>query len=531
MARALPPRHPGLPYIGDTVPLLTNTLAYVAAQRRRYGDLWGMQFIGQRAAVAIGAEAQRQILMNNAQFPAAPGYKFVKPLLGHSLFDMDGNEHSRERRAMTPAFLNSQHAAYLTRLDGILEKALSGWGATGERAFYRDALAVMFAFSCAITIGNDTSPRASAADQGFLRHWLAMQGGLLNPVRLDVVGSPWRRSLAARRWLEHYLLDLIAQRRAAASSTATPAAPADLLDLLLQAQRARQDGGVGVGGGAAPLSDRQIVDHIILLLFAGYETTAGAVSWLLIELLRQPPQILARVREEIHAEGHDASVTLEGIKNAPYLDAVIKETLRLHPAQHVSIRGVSAPWSYAGRVVPAGWSVMIAPMYTHRMPEYFADPERFDPERFLPPREEDRAYPYALVEFGGGAHACLGSGIAKLVMKAMVIKVLRRYELTLVPGQDFTPVFIPAGRPRGGARVRYSRVSRAPDVTGQETDLKRAPDVRRMNYDSVIRPRRGRDWPLLGVALVASALAVAFVVSLLKRRGMSSRHITRMPGV
>jgi cytochrome P450 len=529
MARALPPRHPGLPYIGDTVPLLTNTLAYVAAQRRRYGDLWGTQFIGQRAAVAIGAEAQRQILMNNAQFPAAPGYEFVKPLLGHSLFDMDGDEHSRERRAMTPAFLNSQHAAYLTRLDDILERALSGWGNTGERVFYRDALAVMFAFSCAITIGIDTSPQASAADQGFLRHWLAMQGGLLNPLRLDVVGSPWRRSLAARRWLERYLLDLIAQRRAAASSTATPAAPADMLDLLLQAQQARQDGTAGVG--AASLSDRQIVDHIILLLFAGYETTAGAVSWLLIELLRQPPHILARVREEIHADDHDAPVTLEGIKNAPYLDAVIKETLRLHPAQHVSIRGVSAPWSYAGRVVPAGWSVMIAPMYTHRMPEYFADPERFDPERFLPPREEDRAHPYALVEFGGGAHACLGSGVAKLVMKAMVTKALRRYELTLVPGQDFTPVFIPAGRPRGGARVRYARVSQAPDVTGQETDLKRAPDVRRMNHDGARLPRRGPDWTLLGMALVAGALVVALVVVLLKRRRVSSRHITRMPGV
>ena len=361
--------------------------------------------------------------------------------------------------------------------------------------------------------------------------WLAMQGGLLNPLRIDVVGLPWRRSLAARRWLDRYLLDLIAQRRAAASSTATPAAPTDMLDLLLQAQRARQNGTAGVGGSAAPLSDRQIVDHIILLLFAGYETTAGAVSWLLIELLRQPPHILARVREEIHAEDHDAPVTLEGIKNTPYLDAVIKESLRLHPAQHVSIRGVSAPWSYAGRVVPAGWSVMIAPMYTHRMPEYFADPERFDPERFLPPREEDRTHPYALVEFGGGAHACLGSGIAKLVMKAMVTKVLRRYELTLMPGQDFTPVFIPAGRPRGGARVRYAHVSWAPDSTGQGAEPTRAKDVRRMNHDGAGRTRRSHDWTLLGVALVAGALAVALVVILLKRRRVSSRHITRMPGV
>jgi cytochrome P450 len=362
-----------------------------------------------------------------------------------------------------------------------------------------------------------------------MRHWLAMQGGLLNPVRLDVVGLPWRRSLAARRWLDRYLLDLIARRRAATSSTALSAAPADMLDLLLQAQQARQDG--ATGNGATPLSDRQIVDHIILLLFAGYETTAGAVSWLLIELLRQPPHILARVREEIHADDQDAPITLEGIKKTPYLDAVIKETLRLHPAQHVSIRGVSAPWSYAGRVVPAGWSVMIAPMYTHRMPEYFAYPERFDPERFLPPREEDRAHPYALVEFGGGAHSCLGSGVAKLVMKAMVTKLLRRCELTLVPGQDFTPVFIPAGRPRGGACIRYAQISWAPDVTGQETDLKRATDVRRMNHDGARLPRRGPNWTLLSVALVAGALAVALVVILLKRRGVSSRHITRMPGV
>ena len=349
MTRALPPRHSGLPYFGDTLPLLTNTLSYVAAQRQRYGDLWSTQFIGQRAAVAIGAEAQRQILTNNAQFPAAPGYEFVKPLLGHSLFDMDGDEHSRERRAMTPAFSTSQHATYLARLDDLLEKTLSDWGIAGERVFYRDALSVMFAFSCAMTIGIDTSPQASAADQGFLRHWLAMQGGLLNPLRLDVVGFPWRRSLAARKWLDRYLFQLIAQRRAAVSpaTRAAPAGPGDMLDLLLQAQQARQGEAAGVGSGGPPLSDRQIVDHIILLLFAGYETTAGAVSWLLIELLRQPPQILARVREEIQADEHDAPITSAVLKNSPYLDAVIKETLRLHPAQHVSIRGVSAPWSYA----------------------------------------------------------------------------------------------------------------------------------------------------------------------------------------
>ena len=91
---------------------------------------------GQRAAVAIGAEAQRQILMNNAQFPAAPGYEFVKPLLGHSLFDMDGDEHSRERRAMTPAFLNSHNTPHISRGSRTYWKRRSASGGTlGNASF------------------------------------------------------------------------------------------------------------------------------------------------------------------------------------------------------------------------------------------------------------------------------------------------------------------------------------------------------------------------------------------------------------
>src|SRR5579862_7036535 len=389
-----------IPYLGDTIPLLTNTLVYIEQRRRAYGDIWRTEFMGQRAAVAIGAEAQRQVLDDNHKFPAAPGYQFVKPVLGHSLFDMDGDEHETQRGFLTPAFSPRRYTRFVERIDRALQHVFDAWGDAGERVFYRDALSALFAVSCAVTLGLDRGP----AYDHLVTRWQTMQHGLLNPIRIRIWGTPWHATLAARDYIiQTFLRDLIEQRHRA---PVEDEAQGDMLDLLLLAQRTHPQA----------LSDKQIIEHLMLMLFAGYDTTAGAISWIVLELLRHP-EARARVLAEVHAdagEPNDAPIQLSDIRATPYFDAFIKETLRLHPAQHLSIRGVTSPWEYAGHTVPAGWSVLIAPIYTHRMPDYFADPLQFDPDRFLEPRSEDRTHPRALIEFGGGAHACLGSGVAKL---------------------------------------------------------------------------------------------------------------------
>jgi len=91
--------------------------------------------------------------------------------------------------------------------------------------------------------------------------------------------------------------------------------------------------------------------------------------------------------------------------------------------------------------------------FTHRIPAYFADPERFDPARFMPPREEDKKTPYAWVGFGGGAHVCIGMGIAQVEIKTVLANLLRRYEFKLVPGQNLTPQYVPISRPKSGTIV------------------------------------------------------------------------------
>jgi len=446
-ASHLPPGSAGLPFLGDTIPLLTNTLPYVQRNLDRYGPIWRTTFMGLPAAVAIGAEAQRQVLDDNRQFPAAPGYSFVRPILGHSLFDMDGDEHDTQRSYLTPAFAPNRYSQLVERLDRVLNQVFDGWGLTGQRTFHREALAAMFAVSCAVTIGLERGPEYDT----LLTRWQTMQQGLLNPLRVNVWGSPWHGAVAARDYITHsFLRDRIAQRRASAEGPG-----ADMLGWLLQAQATHPD----------LLSDEQIIDHLVLLLFTGYETTSGSVSWALLELLRQPDAITSRVRTELRTEAQvdpAAPVRYDEVRATPYTDAFIKETLRLYPAQHVTIRGVTAPWTYADATVPVGWGVLLVPLHTHRSAAYFDDPERFDPARFLEPRMEDRRTPRALIEFGGGAHSCLGSGFAKLYMKTILAKLLRRFDLWLVPDQDVRPVFIPSGQPRGGARIRYA--ARSPRV-------------------------------------------------------------------
>jgi cytochrome P450 len=170
----------------------------------------------------------------------------------------------------------------------------------------------------------------------------------------------------------------------------------DILSLLLQARH--EDG--------RPMSDRELRDELMTLLVAGHETTATALSWA-VELLSRHPQALARLEEEV-AAGEDA-----------YLDAVIKETLRLRPVIALVLRRLVEPMEIGGRLLPAGITVAPSIYLVHRNPEIYPEPERFRPERFL----ESPAGTYTWIPFGGGVRRCLGASFAEFEM-AVVLKEL-----------------------------------------------------------------------------------------------------------
>jgi len=213
----------------------------------------------------------------------------------------------------------------------------------------------------------------------------------------DLPLSPYRRFLRRRAAVDRELHAIIAARRRAPDT----AARADVLSLLLAA---RDEAG-------APMSDGELRDELVTMLIAGHETTATALSWAFACILADPA-----VRARLEDEGGD-----------DYLDAVIKETLRLRPILPDVVREVRAPYALGGHELPVGAFVTPFIYAVHRRPDIYPEPERFHPERFL----GVKADPYAWFPFGGGIRRCLGMAFALYEMRVVLGTVLARARLRL----------------------------------------------------------------------------------------------------
>jgi cytochrome P450 len=183
-------------------------------------------------------------------------------------------------------------------------------------------------------------------------------------------------------------------------------------------------------------------------MFAGHETTTSLLTSFLMSLRDHPrvaDALLAEQREVVGA----APLRVDHLRGLVRLDAALKEVERLLPPISLGQRGVAAAVEVGGYHLPAGTMVIYSPYVTHRLPQVYRDPERFDPDRFLPPREEHKTTPYALVGFGGGPRLCIGLAFAQLEAKIVASLLLRRYRWQLAPAP--TPLrWVPTLHPLDG---------------------------------------------------------------------------------
>jgi cytochrome P450 len=252
-------------------------------------------------------------------------------------------------------------------------------------------------------------------------------------VRYPVPFLDYGRGLAARRRLEAFFLDVVRERR----RRPTP----DLMGRLCTA----------VSEEGETLSDQEVVDHVIFFMMAAHDTTTSALTSLFYQLALSPAW-QDRLREESRALagplGLDALRALEPLRWA------IAETLRLHPPLVVIPRRTVAEVEFAGYRLPPGTSVAVMPAYTHRMPEYWTEPERFDPERFTEARAEDRRVPFSYVPFGAGMHLCLGMFFAEVQARLVAHHVLRRFRWSVDPGYRAPYRQVPIQAPTDGLPLR-----------------------------------------------------------------------------
>jgi sterol 14-demethylase len=211
------------------------------------------------------------------------------------------------------------------------------------------------------------------------------------------------------------------------------------------------------------LSEDEITGLLLAGMFAGHHTSSVTTAWTLIELL-QNLEFLPRVTAEIdRVFGGGEPVSHAKLRELVFTEAVVKEALRLHPPLFMLVRVAKDDFTYKQWFVPKGTWIVLSPTVSHRMNEVFRDAGRFDPDRFLPPREEDKR-DFAFISFGGGRHKCLGNAFAILQIKAILALLLGQYEFQLFGDKvdsDFHGLVI---GPKEPCRVRYRRRAQ-PSVT------------------------------------------------------------------
>jgi cytochrome P450 len=398
----------------------------------RYGPVFTMRLLYLPVVFALGPEANHYITVSNASnFRWRDGSMGdLIPLLGDGLLTTDGDYHRRARRIMLPAFHREQLAASTSVMVEETEQALEEWrpGLRLNLYTWTRRLALRVAMRALFGFDPDRGGRDRRMAEDFeatLGYW----GKDYVVQMLRGPGSPWRSMNRSRAELDRVIFDEIARRRASGERGL------DILSLLMDAED--EDG--------SQLSDQELRDQVMTLMFAGHDTATSTVTFLFYEL--------ARNRDEIGPLAAEAGAGEESIGALPRLDMALDETLRMYPPAWIGPRRSIEPFELCGLHVPGGVFVNYCSWASHHLADVFPEPAQFRPERFAP--EAKAALPKgAYVPFGGGSRTCIGMRFGQLEVKAIAAGILRRFRLEL-EDPELVPSIrqMPTLSPRGGLPV------------------------------------------------------------------------------
>ena len=439
---SLPPG-PRLPRLIQTLGFILGGVRYLEACRRRYGDVvtFGTLFDSKFVMVFDPGMVKQVFQGSNAQLHAGEANALLGPILGErSVLLLDEGEHLRHRRLMLPSFHGQRLQVFEQVMRDAADSEIDSWPVGEPFPMLPTMQSLTLRVIMRAVFGFDEGP-AEDELRNRLREMIepvARPRGLLLMTMLGRLGRSGRgeaaRFEARRRAVDELLFEEIARRRAAPDLEQRT----DVFSALLLAED--EDG--------ERLSDREVRDELVTLLLAGHETTATGLSWT-FDLLLHSPSVLARAA--------DAARAVDG--DDEYLDAVVKESLRLRPV----IPGVGRvvrgePFALNGYVIPVGVEINPSIRVVHRRADLYPEPAAFRPERFLGPDAPDT---YTWIPFGGGTRRCLGASFALMEMRVVLGRVLERASLRPASAELDETVF------RG--------ITLAPK-TGVQVVLERAPE-------------------------------------------------------
>jgi cytochrome P450 len=399
---------------------------------KRYGDVFHLRLApgGRPLVFFTRPEHTREIFAGDPEvFHAGKGNAILGPIMGeHSLLLQDSAEHQRARKLLMPAFNGHALREYQSLVTDVARAEVAGWADGSEfRSLDRMnalTLEVILRVVFGVTDEHRLAQLRPRVNRTVNTHPVVLLGwGYPSLQRI----GPWKATVDNQRELDRLMYAEIRERRRATDL----AERGDVLSRLI-----RQ--GDGSDDPRDRLSDTELRDQLVTLLLAGHETTATALAWALYEVGRDP-ELRARCRRAA-AEGDD-----------DFLEAVLKESLRLHPVIPMVVRTLMEPATIGGWRLPRGATVGPSIIVTHHRDENHPDPEAFRPERFLGQNPPTNTW----IPFGGGVRRCIGAGFSIMEGVAVLREVFAAYDVAAV-GADAPKVRNITSVPRRGARIQVT---------------------------------------------------------------------------
>lgn len=404
-------------------------LEFFARCAQSYGDWFTVRiptfpapltFVSDPEAIREIFAADGTEVLESGSF-AAP---VMAPVIGkHAMLIIDGAMHRRHREIIMPYFARGQFAKFGAAIIELVDREIASWP-LGTRFPIRQRMRnITLQVILSVVFGTDRDSPVLAADvirKMFGRDpspWIFLRWARvdLGPLTL------WGQFLRARGEIYRSIAAEMARRRSEPGDTR-----GDVLGALMEA---RDETGAG-------LEEQELLDEVLTMILAGNDTTATALSWAIYYILSSQ-EVLSELRRELSTAGGDGGNS-ERIASLPYLDATVKEVLRIAPIFSFVMRRLTQPMRLAGRELPAGTIVVPCIYLVHHRTDIWDEPERFNPERFLDTRHPAHHF----FPFGGGIRHCIGAALATYEMKLILARILSHVDLKLASGYSPRPVWL-----------------------------------------------------------------------------------------
>jgi sterol 14-demethylase len=438
----------GLPLIGHSVEFVRSTIELLARAQRELGEVAAFTVFNRKMVAVFGPEAHEAVFRApDAILSPSEAYKIMTPVFGKDIvYDAPPEKMAEQLKMLLPALKDKRMRTYGEAVVLETEKNTKEWGEAGVIDFV-DFCRVLTNFTSSRCLLGKEFREGMTEEFAAVYHDLEKGVTPLAYINAHLPIPSFRKRDKARVRMVEMITSVIRARLRDRTQGE------DFLQTLMEAR---------YSDGRA-LTENEITGMLLAGMFAGHHTSSVTTAWTLIELLRNPEYLKRTVAEIDGVFGNGTPVSHAALRELGVTENAVKESLRLHPPLFMLVRVAQQDFTFKEWFIPKGTWIVISPTVSHQMESVFRDARAFDPDRFAPPREEDKR-DFAYISFGGGRHKCLGNAFAILQIKAILALLLGQYEFELAGDaidSDFHGLVV---GPKEPCRVRYRKRAQ-PSVT------------------------------------------------------------------